>query len=70
MFSYFGARFLFRAPIFDAIFCFVAITEKGEALKHFVIIINGIQPLTIITPHSILDVAAAVDPPLDLSFTI
>ena len=69
MFSYFGVRFLFRAPIFDAIFCFVAITKRGEALKHFVIIINGIQPLTIITTRSILDVAAALDPPLDLSFT-
>ena len=28
------------------------------------IIFNGFQPLTIITKHSILDVAAALDPPL------
>ena len=30
----------------------------------FVIIVNGFQPLTIITMRSILDVAAALDPPL------
>ena len=28
------------------------------------IIVNGFQPLTIITKHSILDVTAALDPPL------
>ena len=28
------------------------------------IIVNGFQPLTIITKRSILDVAAALDPPL------
>ena len=28
------------------------------------IIVNGFQPLTIITKHSILDVAATLDPPL------
>ena len=28
------------------------------------IIVNGWKPLTIITKHSILDVAAALDPPL------
>ena len=28
------------------------------------IIVNGFQPLTIITKHSILNVAAALDPPL------
>ena len=28
------------------------------------IIVNGSQPLTIITKHSILDVAASLDPPL------
>ena len=27
-------------------------------------IVNGFQPLTIIAEHSILDVAAALDPPL------
>ena len=33
-------------------------------MERFVIIVNGFQPLTIITKHSILDVAAALDPPL------
>ena len=28
------------------------------------IIVNGFQPLTVITKHSILDVEAALDPPL------
>ena len=28
------------------------------------IIVSGLQPLTIITKHSILDVAAGLDPPL------
>ena len=36
-------------------------TSKMEC---FVIIVNGFQPLTIITKHSILNVAAALDPPL------
>ena len=35
-------------------------------MEHFVIIVNGFQPLTIITKHSILDDAAALDPPLAL----
>ena len=34
-------------------------------MKRFVIIVNGFQPLTIITKHSILDVVAALDPPLN-----
>ena len=38
-----------------------AATSKMEC---FVIIVNGFQPLTIITKHSILDVVAALDPPL------
>ena len=38
-----------------------ATTSKMEC---FVIIVNGFLPLTIITKHSILDVAAALDPPL------
>ena len=41
-----------------------AATSKME---RFVIIVNGFQPLTIITKHSILDVAAVLDPPLVLS---
>ena len=39
-----------------------AVTSKME---RFVIIANGFQPLTIITKHSILDVATALDPPLE-----
>ena len=38
-----------------------AATSKMEC---FVIIVNSFQPLAIITKHSILDVAAALDPPL------
>ena len=33
-------------------------------VERFVIIVNGFQPLTIITKCSILDVAAALDPSL------
>ena len=33
-------------------------------MEPFMIIINGSEPLTIITKRSILDVAAALDPPL------
>ena len=42
-----------------------AATSKME---RFVIIVNGWKPLTIITKRSILDVAAALDPPLKPSF--
>ena len=38
-----------------------AATSKMEC---FVIIVNGLKPLTIITKRSILDVAAVLDPPL------
>ena len=38
-----------------------AATSKMEC---FVVIVIGFQSLTIITKHSILDVAAALDPPL------
>ena len=41
-----------------------AATSKMEC---FVIIVNGSQPLTVITKRSILDVAAALDPPLFLT---
>ena len=39
-------------------------TAAPSKMERFVIIINGLQPLTIITNHSILNVAAVVDPPL------
>ena len=35
-------------------------------MECFVIIVNGWKPLTIITKPSVLDVAAALDPPPDL----
>ena len=35
-------------------------------MECFVIIVNDFQPLTIITKRSILDVAAALDPPLSM----
>ena len=41
-----------------------ALTSK---MGCFVILVNGFQPLTIMTKRSILDVAAALDPPLRLS---
>ena len=40
-----------------------AATSKME---RFVIIVNGFQPLTIITRRSILDFAAVLDPPLKI----
>ena len=39
-------------------------TAATSKMELFVIIVNGFQPLTIITKCSILDVAAVVDPPL------
>ena len=54
---------------FPVIYNFIA--RRGESrapatskMKCFMIIVNGFQPLTIITKHSILDAAAALDPPL------
>ena len=38
--------------------------RAASKMERFVIIVNGFQPLTIITKHSILDVAAVLDPPL------
>ena len=39
-------------------------TAATSKMEPFVIIVNGFQPLTIITKRSILDVAAVLDPPL------
>ena len=39
-------------------------TAAKSKMEHFVIIVNGWKPLTIITKRSILDVAAVLDPPL------
>ena len=43
-------------------------TAATSKMKHFVIIVNGFQPLTIITKHSILDIAAVLDLPLQMQF--
>ena len=39
-------------------------TATTSRMERFLIIVNGWKPLTIITKHSILDVAEALDPPL------
>ena len=39
-------------------------TAATSKMERFVIIVNGLKPLTIITKRSILDVAAVLDPPL------
>ena len=36
----------------------------ASKMEHFVIIVNGFHPLTIIAKYSILDVVAVLDPPL------
>ena len=45
-------------------------TTAASKMERFVIIVNGFQPLTIITKRSILDVAAALDLPLMLFLKI
>ena len=45
-------------------------TAATSNMECFVMIINGWKPLTVITKHSILDVAAALDPPLKLALAI
>ena len=39
-------------------------TAATSKMEHFVIIVNGFHPLTIIIKSSILNVAAVLDPPL------
>ena len=43
-------------------------TAAASKIEHLVIIVNGWKPLTIITKHSILDIAAVLDPPLDIIY--
>ena len=43
-------------------------TAATSKMECSVIIVNGFQPLTIITKRSILDVAAVLDPPLKVFF--
>ena len=42
-------------------------TAATSKMERSVIIVNGFQPLTIITKRFILDVAAVLDPPLQLA---
>ena len=51
--------------------CTIQKTHRGRSratatskMERFVVIVNGFQPLTIITKRSILDVAVALDLPL------
>ena len=53
------------------VFIYVYKTTRGRSrtaatfkMERFVVIVNGWKPLTIITKHSIFDVAAALDPAL------
>ena len=46
-----------------------SMTATTSKMELFVIIVNGFQPLTIITKRSILDVAAVPDPPLNIALT-
>ena len=41
-------------------------TAATSKMKCLVIKVNGLHPLTVITKRSILDVAAILDPPLNL----
>ena len=41
-------------------------TAATSKMELFVIIVKDFQPLTIITKRSILDIAAILDPPLDI----
>ena len=41
-------------------------TAATSKMERFVIIVNGFKPLTIIRKRSILDVAAVLDPPLEM----
>ena len=41
-------------------------TAATSKMEHFVIIVNSEKPLTTILKRSILDVAAVLDPPLEL----
>ena len=42
-------------------------TAATSKMEHFVIIVGGWKPLTIITKHSILDVPTGLDPPLTMA---
>ena len=48
----------------DILFTRGSRTAATSKMEHFLITLNGLQPLIIITKCSILDVAAVLDPPL------
>ena len=50
--------------VFEFIFRGGSRTATTSKMERFMIIVNGFQPLTIITKRSILDVAAVLDPHL------
>ena len=61
--------------IWPHLLCRCGIRDESRAaptskMELFVIIVNGWKPLTTITKHSILDTAAAIDPPLDITIKI
>ena len=45
-------------------------TATTSKMESFVIIVNGWKSLTVITKHSILDVAVVLDPPLVVVFQL
>ena len=62
-----------RVPFLKFHVCNINIIFRGGSraartfkMEWFVITVNGWKPLTIMVKHSILDVAAALDPPLIL----
>ena len=65
-----GSYYIFRQTQKQFLLQLVGVFRGGSRaaatsnMERFVIIVNGFQPLTIITKHFILDVAAALDPPL------
>ena len=63
MFSFYDACDVSQAQI---VFRGGSRATATSKMERFVRIVNGWKPLTIITKRSILDVAAALDPPLVL----
>ena len=62
-----------KVPIIHTYYIILRAASRAAAaskMERSVIIINGFQPLTIITKRFILDVTLALDPPLVLQNTI
>ena len=63
----FGQNLLNKSLMENFIFCALRGGSRAAAtsnMERFVITVNGFQSLSIITKRSILDIAAALDPPL------